>query len=240
MVALLNLHASTHTSPSPATAPVEKVKRPTIKSAGTIEDWTYFTSRWTDYKEATNISGREAVIQLLECCDEQLRKELSRTAGNLLTNKPENELLTAIKRVAVREENSVVARVELYGMQQDRDETVQSFGARLRSQANVCKFTLECPHCQMDVDYSNAILRDVLTRGIADPEIQLDLLQAENQDLTLEEAFRFVEAREAGKRCASRLLDSHGADAARSKNTGVPNNSGVRNNGLEWQISPNP
>ena len=216
VVALLNLHASTHTSQSSPTAPVEKVKRPTVKSARTSEDWTYFISRWTEYKEATNISGREAVIQLLECCEEQLRKDLSRNAGGSLTNKPEDEVLAAIKRLAVREENSMVARVQLHNMRQDRDETVWSFGARLGGQASVCKFTIECPSCKKGVDYTNAILRDVLTRGIADADIQLDLLSAENQDMSLEEAFKFIEAKEAGKRSASRLLDSHGAEAARS------------------------
>ena len=216
VVALLNLHASTHTSQSSPTAPVEKVKRPTVKSAGTSEDWTYFISRWTACKEATNISGREAVIQLLECCEEQLRKDLSRNAGGSLTNKPEDEVLAAIKRLAVREENSMVARVQLHNMRQDHDETVRSFGARLRGQASVCKFTIECPSCKKGVDYTNAILRDVLTRGIADADIQLDLLSAENQDMSLEEAFKFIEAKEAGKRSASRLLDSHGAEAARS------------------------
>ena len=56
--------------------------------------------------------------------------------------------------------------------------------------------------------------RDVLTRGIADAEIQLDLLGDKKQDMTLEEVFQFVEAKEAGKRSASRLIDSHSVEAA--------------------------
>jgi len=58
--------------------------------------------------------------------------------------------------------------------------------------------------------------RDVLTRGIADAEIQLDLLGDKKQDMTLEEVFQFVEAKEAGKRSASRLIDSHSVEAASS------------------------
>ena len=46
------------------------------------------------------------------------------------------------------------------------------------------------------------ILRDVLVRGIADPEIQFDIFGDKNQNMTLEEIFRFVEAKEAGKRSA--------------------------------------
>jgi hypothetical protein len=52
-----------------------------------------------------------------------------------------------------------------------------------------------------------------LTCGIADPEIQLDILSDVNQDMSLEDAFKFIEAREAGKRSAVRLT-SQGAEAA--------------------------
>ena len=53
-----------------------------------------------------------------------------------------------------------------------------------------------------------AVLRDVLSRGLDDSEIQLDLLGDKNQEMTLEEVFKFVEAKESGKRSASRLLDT--------------------------------
>ena len=61
-----------------------------------------------------------------------------------------------------------------------------------------------------------AILRDVLTRGLSDPDIQLDLLGDKNQDLKLEQVFEFVEAKESGKRSASRLLDTQGVEATSS------------------------
>ena len=62
---------------------------------------------------------------------------------------------------------------------------------------------MKCPGCDIEVNYTDAILRDVLTKGIADPEIQLDLLGDKNQDMTLEEVFKFVEAKESRKRSAS-------------------------------------
>jgi hypothetical protein len=60
------------------------------------------------------IAGRDKVVQLIECCDEQLRKDLTRSAGGSLTNKTEQEVLAAIKKLAVREENTMVARVTLH------------------------------------------------------------------------------------------------------------------------------
>ncbi|XP_071177635.1 uncharacterized protein [Mytilus edulis] len=213
---LITVHSTTH-APGPVTAAnVEKVKRPVISTAGTSEEWAYFESRWSDYVEATKIAGRDKVVQLLECCDEQLRKDLTRSAGGSLTNKPVQEVLAAIKKLAVREENTMVARVTLHNMRQDRDEPVRSFCARLRGQAGVCKFFIQCPTCNTDVNYTDTIIRDVLARGISDPEIQLDLLGDKNQDMTLEEVTQFVEAKDSGKRSASRLLDSQTVQAASS------------------------
>ena len=191
VAALLTTHALVHNAASSTAScnKVEKVKRPTISSAGTSEDWSYFLSRWKDYVEATKIKDKELVIQLLECCDETLRRDLTRSAGGSLTDKSQEDVLKAMRILAVREENIMVARVTLNNMTQDRDETVRSFGARLRGQAGVCKFIIPCPNCDNEVNYTDAILCDVLTRGLNDSEIQLDLLGDKNQSMTLEQVF---------------------------------------------------
>ena len=188
---------------------MSKVKRPTISSAGISEEWSYFLTRWTDYVEACKITGKDKIIHLLESCGEQLHKDLIRTAGGSLANKSETDVLKAMKSLAVREENTMGARVALHNMWQDREEPIRSFGARLRGQAGVFKFVIKCPDCDANVDYTQVVLRDVLSRGLDDGEIQLDLLGYKNQEMTLEEVFQFVEANESGKRSASRLLDTH-------------------------------
>ena len=75
------------------------------------------------------------------------------------------------------------------------------------------------PRTPQTVHYTEEVLRDVVIRGLEDPEIQLDLLGDKNQDMTFEEDLRFIEAKEAGKRSASRLIDKHGAEAAKSSYT---------------------
>ena len=109
----------------------------------------------------------------------------------------------------------MVAQVQLLNMHQDRDETVRSFCARLHGQAGICKFTTQCPSCDTNVNYTEHILHNVLTHGLADSKIQLDLLGDKNQDMTLEEVLQFVEAKESGKQSAGCLLQAQGADAAR-------------------------
>ena len=194
-VALLNTHAIIHV-PTPSTnaaaAKVERVKRPTVTSAGSSEEWEYFLVRWRDYVEATKVTGKDGTIQLLECCDDQLRKDVTRSIGmgRMLTDRPEEEILTLVRRLAVREENAMFAQVALHNMRQDRDETVRSFSARIRGQAGVCKFFLPCPDCSQSVHYIEEVLRDVVIRGLEDPEIQLDLLGDKKQDMTFEEVLR--------------------------------------------------
>ena len=82
--------------------------------------------------------------------------------------KSETDVLAAIRLLAVRDENTMVARVILHNMRQDRDEPIRNFGARLCGQAGVCKFFMQCPGCSKDVNYTDEILRDVVTRGIVD------------------------------------------------------------------------
>ena len=107
----------------------------------------------------------------------------------------------------------MVARVTLHNMRQDRDEPIRAYGARLRGQASICKFTQQCAGCGANADYTEAMVKDVLCRDLEDTEIQMELLGDKNQDMTLEQVLRFVEAKEAGKRSASRLLLPQATDA---------------------------
>ena len=60
----------------------------------------------------------------------------------------------------------MMARVTLHNMKQDRSELIHYSGARLQGQAGVCRFTQQCTNCNADVDYTEAILRDVLYRQL--------------------------------------------------------------------------
>ena len=72
---VLGLHdVDNNTLPTQTAPKVEKVKRLYISSAGSSEDWVYFLFHWTDYTEATKVTGNDKVVQLLECYDEQLRR----------------------------------------------------------------------------------------------------------------------------------------------------------------------
>jgi hypothetical protein len=204
---MLKIHADgAHSSSKGKPAKVETVRRPTVSAAGTSEEWSCFLTRWEEYKTATKLSGSDVVIQLLECCEEDLRKDLTRAAGGTLTNKPEVEVIRQMKLLAVRQENVLVARIELYEMQQDVEESIRSYAARVKGQADVCKYIINCPNCKHDVNYTIEILKDIVVKGILDGQIRLDLLGNDNQEMSYSEVLRFVEAKESGKRSATKIL----------------------------------
>ena len=131
----------------------------------------------------------------MSSCAEQLRRDLTRNAGGTLVNKTEEDVFAAMRTLAVREESAMVAQVSLHNMRQDREEPIWVFGARLRGQASVYKFVKVCAGCGEIVDYSEENVADVLCRGLADSEIQMDLLGDANQEMSVEQILRFVEPR---------------------------------------------
>ena len=188
LIKLLDLHERTaHPPTTPPTAPcvnAEKVKRPSISASGTTEEWTYFQQRWSEYKQATRLTGQDAIFQLLECCDDALRRDLSRSFSNL-AGSDEATLLENIKSLAVRQENVMVARLKLQQMRQDRDEPVRAFNARIKGQASVCQYSVEC-ECGAQVSYSDPMIRDTLLVGLADDDIRLDVLGQTNKNMFLD------------------------------------------------------
>ena len=213
---LLQLHLVHHqTKFNSSAATPAKLKRPSITADSSTEDWSYFLSRWGTYKRATKLSGLDVTVQMLECCDEELRKNLTRVHKNSVANMDESELLGAIKRLAVIEESTLVSRYKLHNLQQDIDEPIRSFVARIKGQAHICKLFVPCPECQFaEVDFSDEIIKDVVTRGIVDEDIRLNLLGESNQNMSLEDTISYIEAKESGKKSACRLLSRSSTTAA--------------------------
>ena len=96
-------------------------------------------------------------------CDQDLRRGLERNNGGVaLSELPLDDIMKAIKVLAVRIENLTVARDKLHNMSQDREESVsRAFGARLRGQAATCQYNKACT-CTLIVDYTEENVADTL------------------------------------------------------------------------------
>ena len=154
-------------------------------------------------------------MQFLECCEETLRRDLHRNDRSI-SSREEATILAAIRRLAVREENTMVSRVILQGMHQDRDEGIRNFAARLHGQADICKFTEQCT-CGTTVNFTNQIVRDTLIRGLADSEIRQGVLGHADQNLSLEDTIKLIEAKDSGKRSEASLIGSENASVSSYK-----------------------
>ena len=195
-----------HPPNSDTVAKPEKLPRPTVSKGITTEEWGFFKSLWGTYKVATKLANRDACIQLLACCDPELRRDLYRM-DNSIEDKGVDAILDTMKSLCVRQENVMVSRLTLHNLRQDRDEGVRNFAARIRGQADVCKFTVRCS-CDpgMDVSFTDQMVRDVLIRGLSDLDIQQEILGNENQDLDLEHTISLIEAKEAGRRSQASII----------------------------------
>ena len=208
-VQLLSLHAETHRQANltPVTAPPvrEKVRRPTIDSGSTLEKWNFFLARWQRYKKMSGISEDDVSCQLLECLEEDLLLNLHRSKGAALDTLNEEMLLIEVKRLAVKVESTIVSRVKMRGMTQDHQEEIQHFAARLQGQATLCEYMIGCPTCNNEISYAESEIVDQLCAGIADPDIQKDVLALMDKHPKLDELVALVAAKEGGKRSQSAL-----------------------------------
>ena len=89
----------------------------------------------------------------------------------------------------------MVARLHLQQMRQDRDEPAMTFSARLKGQASVCQYNI---NCGSQLSHSDQMVRDTLIVGLADDDIRLDVLGQANQEMSLDETI-------SGKRSAGRV-----------------------------------
>ena len=99
VVELLKIHGLTHSIHAAATpgGKMEKLKRPTVSLAGTPETWAYFETRWGEYRNGTHFRGDDIVVQPLECCGDELRRDITRSNGGSMVGGTEVNVLAAIK-----------------------------------------------------------------------------------------------------------------------------------------------
>ena len=230
---LLTMHDANHqtqtgggATPKPAPS-TEKPKRPTIEAGISLEKWVYFLSRWSRFKRLSNITDDMIPAQLLECTDEELSLDLHRNNGKKLDDMTEDQLLKEIKRLSVRGESELISRVNLRNMCQDHQEDIRHFAARVKGQSALCNYTIKCTSCDAENSYADQEIRDQICTGLADPEIQKDVLAQREQNKTPEELIEFIEDREAGKRSQSALTTAANVSRISEYKRNKNNNQGA-------------
>ena len=200
-----------HTPSAPSSkSRKERARRPEIRSEETEEDWAYILKRWSQYKTQCELTGTDVILQLLECCSEQLRRDHHRQyPATDITTAQESEVLGQLHKLAVRQQNKMVARVKLSSLTQDKGEGVRRFAGRVRELAVTGSYNVGCPSCKQDVDFTTEMVKCQVVTGLAMNSHQKDVLaHPEGNTMTLDKLLIFIEGKEQAERSQGLLAGS--------------------------------
>ena len=157
-----------------------KMDRPTIDIGIDQERWNMFKVRWKQFSKEVEITRGSASLQLFLCASEPLGDLLLRHDSRI-TDRPIEEVLSAMETFAVIRKPRGIQRAELMNMKQGSDELVETFAARVKSKAETCDYAIEgkCSSCQANIslDYTQDAVKDVIMAGIADVDIQASVME---------------------------------------------------------------
>ena len=208
-IALLNSHNSIHLqmpSRGPDLLKTPKVDRPELNQDISDEDWESFAEEWNRFKRSwyrADMTQRTVVDQLVECCQQDLRRLLIKEDPAIL-NDTEDNVLAAMRKMAVIPIAASVRRTKLLTSRQDHGQTFREFYANTRAAAATCAYKVKCHHaCCTDnapIDYTQEVVKDILLAGIIDVEIRKDVLSLTDLDSkSARDIVRIVEEKETAR-----------------------------------------
>ena len=166
------------------------------------EEWNIFTRRWNSFVTGSGLNAADCSAQLFQCACPSLGDILLKSHPDIVSQ-PTNDVMKAMKALAVVPVALGVARAELLAMCQLRDEPFRSFAARVRGKAETCSYTVKCS-CKLDVDFTDCIIKDVLVAGICDLEIRREVLgMASILSKSINNVVSAVESREMARNSIS-------------------------------------
>ena len=139
---------------------------------------------------------KDSSNHLLECLSSEVYSVLFSINGCAISFQSEVNLLQNIKRVVVRQRNTMASIMAVMNMRQDSDQAILNYIAQLKVAARQCDFQLKCS-CGKDNSFTDSIVLHKLVAGVCDTELQEELLTKDN--LTLAVAEKMAVAKESAK-----------------------------------------
>ena len=153
------------------------------------QDWEQFVFKYEQYKTLAGVT-KDSSSHLLECLSSEFYSVL-----RAISSHSELDLLQNIKRLVVRQRNTMVSIKAVLNMSQDSDQAILNYIAQLKAAARQCDFQLRCS-CGKNNSLDSIILYK-LVAGVCDTELQEELLTKDN--LTLAVAEKMAVAKESAK-----------------------------------------
>ena len=164
------------------------------------ETFAFFEHRWSEYKGMARVEDALAKKELSHCLSDEVQMLLfGRYGKEQYEALTEPLLITAVKEMVVRTRNKMVTRHKLRKMVQSHDQPIQTFLSNLKATARLCDYKVKCEEelCGKVVDFTDQMVMEQLTVGLADEETQRKLFI--KPAISLKEAEKLVIADETGK-----------------------------------------
>lgn len=197
--------------PAQATGGTKKAKPPSMALPRVSRDifddqWTSFVNEWESFKNTTELPHDGVNRYLLSCCEEELKNSVLR-AEPRITDKSEEDVLTAIKKLAVMSVAVCTLQSDVIQMKQGHTEPVRHFAARVKGKAMNGKFRKKvtcgksgCTESTM-ADFTDEIVKMVILTGLGDDDVKKEVLANDKlEDMSLEQTIGLVEMREQALR----------------------------------------
>ena len=217
-IAMFTSHNNVHTgkgavSREATKQKVPKIDRPELKQDINDEEWQSFQAEWRRFKRCTEIAANEMADQLFQCCEHPLRRLLLKENPDII-EAGEQQLMIAMKKMAVMHVATTVRRTNLMSLKQDHGQTFREYYANVRAAAATCEYKAKCPHecCAARdlVDYTPMVVKDILIAGIEDNEIRKDVLgMSELDSKSDKEIVEFVEEKEIARNALQTSLSTN-------------------------------
>ena len=195
-------------------------KRPSIESNMSDTDWAIFEDAWNRYKQMAKLSEVDDInLELRAACSDEVNKLLFEYVGPDELNKAnvtEDALKTHIKRVAVKGKAKEVHRMMFGKLNQSVGESITHFVAKLKSQAMMCSFTVECT-CKLKVTFLDEMIKQQLVAGLRNVDHQAKILSEAQTLNTLDAIINRLVGLETTEEASSSLGNTQTTQTAATK-----------------------
>ena len=209
---------------------IKKAKPPSMALPKVTRDimddqWASFMNEWESFKSTTELPHDGINRYLLSCCEEDLRTSVLRAEPRIVS-KTEEEVLSAIKKLAVMSIAVCTLQADVIQMHQDHTEPVRHFAARIKGKAINGKFRkdVKCARagCEQStaVYFTDDIVKMVLLAGLADDDVKKEVLANDKlEKMSLEQTISTVEIREQALRSLTNVRTPAKAAGAETPKT---------------------
>ncbi len=190
---------------------VKRADRPVINADIDDQEWAIFLDTWPRYKSMAGITDVAMIRnELRAACSPGVNKMLFEFVGpTALDECTEEGLLAHIKAVAVKQVHHEVHQMNFHSMMQEEGESITHYVSRLKAQAFLCKFEVECG-CDpvTTVSYADKAVAQRLVAGLCNIDHKRRILADASTLVTLDQKVTRLQLLETTDKSAGMLHQS--------------------------------